>query len=163
MVSMKPGIPPRQRRSTALAKEKPAQPGPDMFAAYAKAPRRKRLSPWLLAATAIIILGVAAFLTQGYWFPRPPLTLISTESNGTLVITWNVDALRGMDHASMSVNDGGNLHTMTLDRSDLNQGFMRYTPKSERVAVKLSAGGASAISAWLSTPKPAPALPKEVE
>jgi hypothetical protein len=137
----------------------PARAGPDMFASYGKAPRRKGVNGWILAAAALLALGAAAHVTQDSWLPLPPLTLTSTESNGALVIRWNVDGLRGIDRASMFVNDGGNLHTITLDRFDLNQGFMRYVPKSERVAMKLSAGGRSAIAAWLSSEKPAPGNP----
>jgi len=138
----------------------PMRAGPDMFASYARAanaPRRIGAYRWILAAVAVLALGAIAYVTEDFWLPRPPLTLTSTESNGALVIRWNIDGLRGIDRASMFVNDGGNLHTLTLDRFDLNQGFMRYVPKSERVAVKLSAGGKSALAAWLSPEKPAPA------
>jgi len=129
---------------------------PDMFAFARPAPRRNKRLVWILGAAAMLAAGAAAFLTQDSWLPRPPLTLSSTESNGNLVIRWNVDALRGSYHASMFVNDGGNLQLLPLDRFQLNQGVLIYSPKSKRVTAKLSAGEASAIAVWLA---PAPAAP----
>jgi hypothetical protein len=142
--------------AAALAPTAPSQsvPGPDMFASYARAPRPTSTNGWVLSGAAMLALAAAAFVTQESWIPRPPLTLTSTESNGNLLIRWNVDALRGLDGATLFVNDGGSIQTLTLDRSQLNQGFMRYSPKSERVTAKLSAGGASAIAAWLSPNNP---------
>ena len=130
--------------------------GPDMFAFTGNAQRRKKRLAWVVGAAAMLAVGAAAFLTQDYWIPRPPLALSSTESNGNLVIRWNVDALRGIDRASMFVNDGGNLQSLPLDRFQLNQGVLIYSPKSERVTAKLSAGETSAIAVWLA---PAPAAP----
>jgi hypothetical protein len=57
----------------------------------------------------------------------------------------------------MFVNDGGNLQSLPLDRFQISQGMFIYSPKSERVTAKLSAGEASAIAVWLK-PVPAPAV-----
>jgi hypothetical protein len=86
------------------------------------------------------------------------LTLNSAQSNGHLTIRWNADALRGVDRASLYVNDGGSLQTLPLDRLQLNSGFLTYTPKSQRVTAKLDAGGTTAITAWFApAPPTAPA------
>ena len=83
---------------------------------------------------------------------RPPLTLTSSELDGSLVIHWNPEALRGIDHASMFVNDGGQpvpSVIATACRFQLNFGLLSYTPKSKRVTAKLEAGETSAVVAWL--------------
>jgi len=118
----------------------------------------------LLIAGAVLAGGMLAFFTQDYWMPKPPLTLNSTELNGTLLIRWNPDALRGVDHASMFVNDGGQPapSLIPLDRFQLNSGLLSYTPKSQRVTVKLDAGETSAITAWFASVTPASVTPASV-
>jgi hypothetical protein len=125
-------------------------------------PNKARLP--LLIAAAVLAGGTLAFFTQDYWMPKPPLTLNSTESNGTLLIRWNPDALRGVDHASLFVNDGGQPapSLIPLDRLQLNSGLLSYTPKSQRVTVKLDAGETSAITAWFAPVMPAPVTPAPV-
>jgi hypothetical protein len=76
------------------------------------------------------------------------LTLNSTESNGSLLFHWNADAIRRVEHASLKVNDGGQLRTLKLDRLQLKSGVLSYMPKSQRVSAKLDAGETSAITAW---------------
>ena len=143
---------PRDARPVA-----PVRPAvPDMFAFSGPPPRRKKRLVWIFAAAAVLAAGATAFFTQDSWLPRPPLALTSTESDGNLAIRWNIDALRGIYHASMFVNDGGNLQLLPLDRFQINQGILIYKPKSERVTAKLSAGESSAIAVWL---KPPPAAP----
>jgi hypothetical protein len=135
----------------------PVRPAvPDMFAFSGPPPPRNKRLVWIFAAAALLAAGAAAFFTQDSWLPRPPLALTSTELDGNLAIRWNIDALRGIYHASMFVNDGGNLQSLPLDRFQINQGILIYKPKSERVTAKLSAGEASAIAVWL---KPVPAAP----
>ena len=128
-----------------------------MFAFASGPPPRKKIPGWMLGVAALVALGAAAFLTQNSWYPRPPLKLTSAESNGNLVIRWNTDAFRGMDHGALSLNDGGTLQSLPLDRYQLNQGVYIYAPKSERVTAKLSAGDISAIAVWFAPP------PKEPE
>jgi hypothetical protein len=141
------------------AKPEPPPPlaGPDMFA-FTRPPEKKNGLGGILTTAAALALVVAGFfLAQNYWNPRPPLTLTSTPSDGKLLIRWNVDALRGIDRASMFVNDGGNLQSLTLARSQLDQGILVYIPKSQRVTAKLSAGDTSAIAVWLA-PQPEPSV-----
>ena len=154
-------VPPVLPAKALPVKALPVYPmaGPDMFVFPGNAPRRNRRFAWILGAVVIVAAGAAAFLTQDYWIPRPPLTLSSAESNGNLVIRWNVEALRGIDRASMFVNDGGNLQSLPLDRFQMNQGVFIYSPKSKRVTAKLSAGETSAIAVWLA-PAPVPDVPE---
>lgn len=149
---------PRETPRVVPVKAPPAKitADPALFAFAGGPPRRKARFLWIFGAVALLATGAGAFFTQDYWLPRPPLTLSSTESDGNLVIRWNVDALRGIDRASMFVNDGGDLQSLPLDRFQINQGVLIYKPKSERVTAKLSAGEASAIAVWL---KPVPAAP----
>lgn len=119
------------------------------------APKKSRLG-WILAAIACLALGAAAFMTRDIWNPRPPLTLTSTESDGNLAIRWNPEAFRGIDHASLSINDGGALRLFPLDRVQIDQGLYIYARRSDRVTARLSAGEISAIAVWFA---PAPANP----
>jgi hypothetical protein len=135
------------------------RPDPDMFAFTGPPPRRNKLPLWIGGVAILVALASAAWFTQDSWIPRPPLNLNSTELDGGLVIRWNANAFRGIDHASLFVNDDGELHTLPLNRFDVNQGVYHYThgPKSQRVTAKLAAGEESGIAVWLAPPPPAPA------
>jgi hypothetical protein len=137
----------------------PPRPDPDMFA-FATPPRRNKLPLWIGGVAILLALSAAAWFTQDSWIPRAPLNLTSTESAGNLVIRWNANAFRGIDHASLNVNDDGNLHELALDRFQLNQGVYHYThePKSQRVTAKLAAGEESGIAVWLAPAPPAPVV-----
>jgi len=111
------------------------------------------------AAAALLTLVGAAYVTRNDWLPRPPLALTSTEENGSLLVRWNPDALRGVEHASLLFNDGGQQTpaVVPLDRSQLVAGLYVYMPKSLRVTAKLDAGETTGITAWFAEqPKPAP-------
>jgi hypothetical protein len=147
---------------------KPATPSPhrpDVFPApdfvTLQRPRASKLRLGLLSAAGILVLGGTAFLTQDVWMPKPALTLTSTELDGSLVIHWNPEALRGIDHGSMFVNDGGQAvpSVIPLDRFQLKAGLLSYTPKSKRVTAKLDAGESSAVIAWFAPVTPASATP----
>ncbi len=145
-----------------------AKPSTSMFGRQGfEAPelrQRGKLHLALQIAASLMAVVLGAFLTRDYWMPKPPLTLNSTEFNGTLLIRWNPDALRGIDHASMFVNDGGQPtpSLIPLDRFQLNSGLLSYTPKSQRVTAKLDAGETSAITAWFAPVTPAPVTPAPV-
>lgn len=128
------------------------------------------LTPWLSGKNGRLALKIALPLlvvllvtlgTRQFWMPKPPLALEVTELDGTLLIRWNPDALRGVDHASMFVNDGGQRTPILipLDRFQLSSGLLSYRPQSKRVTAKLDAGDASAIGSWFAPPVPAPATP----
>ncbi len=129
-----------------------------MFAFAGPPPPRNKLPLWIGVVAILLALSAAAWFTQDSWIPRAPLNLTSTELNGDLVIRWNAAAFRGIDHASLNVNDDGNLHSLPLNRFQLNQGVYHYThgAKSQRVTAKLAAGEDSGIAVWLAPAPPAP-------
>ena len=117
-----------------------------------------RKLPLILAGAAtLLVTGTAAFFTQDFWMPKPPLTLTTSELDGSLLIHWNPEALRGIRHASMLVNDGGQAtpSVIALDQLQLKNGLLSYTPKSKHVTAKLEAGDISSIADWFA-PAPAP-------
>jgi hypothetical protein len=136
------------------------RPDPDMFAFAGPPPPRNKLPLWIGGVAILLALSAAAWLTQDSWIPRAPLNLNSTELDGDLVIRWNANAFRGIDHASLNVNDDGNLHSLPLDRFQLNQGVYHYShgAKSQRVTAKLAAGEESGIAVWLAPAPPAPVV-----
>jgi len=145
-----PAEPPESPRATSST-------FPGLLGAYGLEPpqprRRANKLIWVLAAASLSAAGGALFVTKDSWMPRPPLTLSSSASDGSITIRWNNEALRGVDHATLYVNDGGHLETLPLDRLRLNSGFLIYTPKSQRITAKMDAGGVTAITAWFA---PAP-------
>ena len=148
----------RSAQNSAPAQPIRPRPDPDMFAFASPPPRRNKLPLWIGGVAILLALSAAAWFTQDSWIPRAPLNLTSTEFDGNLVIRWNANAFRGIDHASLFVNDDGELHALPLDRFQLNQGVYRYThgPKSQRVTAKLAAGEDSGIAVWLAPAPPAP-------
>jgi hypothetical protein len=136
-----------------------SRPDPEMFA-FANPPRRNKLPLWIGAVAILVAVAAAAWFTQDSWIPRPPLGLNSTELDGSLVIRWNADAFRGINHASLFVNDDGNLHEVPLDRFQLNQGVYHYThgPTSQRLTAKLAAREDSGIAVWLAPARPPPVV-----
>lgn len=109
----------------------------------------------VIAAIVFVLAGLLAFLTQNSWLPRPPLKLAISEAAGVLTIRWNTPAVRGIDSASLFVNDGGKLRTLPLDAFVLKRGFLPYEPLTVRVTATLSAGDSKAMIAWFApVPKP---------
>lgn len=112
------------------------------------------------AAAALLAVVGAAYITRNDWLPKPPLALTSTDENGSLLIRWNPDALRGIEHASLLVNDGGQTSpsVVPLDKAQLISGLYIYAPRSLRVTAKLDAGETTGITAWFAEPPPKAAL-----
>ncbi len=141
----------------ALTSRSPLTVEPDFLL-----PRPKQASklPLIVAAVALLIaLVLGAYFTRDSWFPKPPLSLTFSEDHGSLVIHWDPDAVRGVNHASLYVNDGGQPTptVIPLDRLELDQGLFSYPRKSKRVTAKLDAGSTSSFSSWFA---PEPAAPK---
>jgi hypothetical protein len=134
------------------------RPAPDMFAFVGPPPHRNKLPLWIGGVAILLALAVAAWFTQDSWIPRAALNLNSTELDGDLVIRWNANAFRGIDNASLNVNDDGTLHSLPLDRFQLKQGVYHYShgAKSQRITAKLAAGEDSGIAVWLAPAPPAP-------
>jgi hypothetical protein len=117
------------------------------------------------AAAFVAIAGTSGFLLNRDWTAPapPPLELHSTDSDGTLVIRWNNDAVRDVDHAEMFIDDGGRVHAVPLDRSQLSLGELHYTRKSPHVTAKMNAGSAQAVTSFAAParrPKSAPEAPR---
>lgn len=152
------------------ASEGPAKPAgstvrrPVIFDAPPPPVRRFHISKRLLTAigvAAVLVLGLVCYLTRDAWLPRPPLSLTFSELDGSLLIHWDPQAVRGIDHASMYVNDGGQPtpEVIPLDRLQLNVGLLSYMPKSKRVTAKLAAGRTSAINSWFAPENPKSQMP----
>jgi hypothetical protein len=124
-------------------------------------PLRKRSKLYTvlpIAATALAVFA-AAYFTKDSWLPRPPLSLTSSEVSGSLLIRWNTDAVRGIDHATMYVSDGTTKEpqTVALDHFQLSSGLLNYTLKSQRVTAKLDAGDVNGITVWFAPASAEPA------
>jgi hypothetical protein len=115
----------------------------------ARKPRSRmvRLS-WVLLASAVVAGTGAAFFTRHDWMPLPPLHLSAADANGHLRFRWNRDAIPDIDHATLTVNDGGTPHTISLDRRQLDAGSVQYDRTSTRVDALLQAGGSTAQASY---------------
>ncbi|MDQ1473015.1 MAG: hypothetical protein QOJ99_4495 [Bryobacterales bacterium] len=126
----------------------------------AEFPPQKPWLPWVLAGVTLIAFGAGGWTTRYEWLPRPALTLAATDQNGHLSIRWNSDAVRGIDSAVLSLNDGGELHSYELNAHLLEAGVMRYDRKSPRVTATLRVGETRALAAFLDPAAPEQNPPK---
>jgi hypothetical protein len=159
-VTPQPVAQPISRPVPAPAAARPALSARPLFATQNAAPRRYWL-PWVFAGTLLCAGGgTAAWVTRNDWIPRPPLQLEATESNGQVTFHWNADAVRGLDGATLLVNDGGALHTFPLSQTRLEAGAMDYQRKSPRVTGTLRIGENRAIATYFEpVPETPPAAP----
>jgi hypothetical protein len=95
---------------------------------------------WVLLAFVLVAGMCAAFFTRHDWMPLPPLRLSASHAGGRLTIRWNRDALPGIDRATLTLNDGGEPHTIVLDSRQLDAGTVKYERKSAHVDALLQAG-----------------------
>jgi hypothetical protein len=102
-------------------------------------PRMRRLSR-VLAASLLVAGTGAAIFTRHDWMPAPPLRLSAADAGGKLTIRWNRDAIPGIDHATLTLNDGGEPQIIQLDSHKLDAGTVQYVRKSARVDALLQAG-----------------------
>ena len=112
-----------------------------------KRSRMGRLN-WVLAASALVAGTGAAFFTRHDWMPLPPLHLSAADANGHLTLKWNRDGLPDIDHATLTLNDGGQAHTILLDRKQLDSGSTQYERKSAHVDALLRAGDTTAQASY---------------
>lgn len=133
--------------------------GAPNFVANPKPSGKIRLT--LAAVAMVIVLAVVAYFTRDIWYPRPPLSLTFSVLNGSLLIHWDPDSVRGIRQASMYVNDGGQNtpSVIPLDALQLQTGQVSYTPKSNRVTAKLDAGDISAFDTWVAPEQKEPDKP----
>jgi hypothetical protein len=153
--SLREPKPKRERETVAWNPERPViQPLPTVsFETYratvVKEPPPKKVPVVAIAAAILIgIAGVVLVVMPGphQAAPRPPLVLHSTDAHGALTIQWNPDGVEGIDHASLFIDDGGRLHTIPLDRSQLTSGEFVYARKSRHVTATVTADGAEATT-----------------
>jgi hypothetical protein len=102
-----------------------------------------RLS-WVLAASVLVAGTGAAWFTRHDWMPRPPLRLSAADAGGKLTIRWNRDAIPQINSATLTLNDGGEAHTILLDSHRLDAGTVQYERKSNHVDALLQADGLKA-------------------
>jgi hypothetical protein len=101
---------------------------------------RMKLAGWALVASAIIAGTGAAFFMHPDWISTQPLRLTASDANGHLTIRWNPGSVRGIDHASLTFNDGGEPHTIELDSRQLDAGTAGYDRRSAHVDALMQAG-----------------------
>ena len=107
---------------------------------------------WALAAVLLVILSAAAFATRDYWIPGRDLGLRSSDAHGHLIIEWNRKAVRGIPRASLTVNDGSDTKTLTVEGSILHSGSLDYERKTDKVTVRMRAGAADETTTFNSAP-----------
>ena len=112
---------------------------------------------FLLAALAVALLAFL-YINRFTFLPRPPLEVTITEEAGQVTVRWNPEALQGVEEASMLINDGGQLQTLSLNRQLLSSGWVRAPRKSGRVIARLTAGDITGLTVW-SAPAPAAEIP----
>jgi hypothetical protein len=131
-----------------------------------KEPPPKNVPVVAIAAAAAVLISIAGVLLvilpgPHQTAPRPPLVLHSTDAQGALTIQWNPDGVEGIDHASLFIDDGGRLHTIPLDRSQLTSGEFVYARKSSHVTATVTADDAQATTEFTaSSGKPSPTAPR---
>jgi hypothetical protein len=111
-------------------------------AAQREGSRRRRLT-WTLAAATVIVAGIIGLMLSRFLTPSPPpppLVLQSSEVDGTLVLRWNNDAVKGIDHGEIFITDGDRARAVPLNRSQLSLGEWSYVRRSSRVTAAMTAG-----------------------
>jgi len=130
----------------------PSAAPPNLFQFAMPPVRQRRMSRlnWVLVASVVVAGVGAAFFTRHDWLPLPPLHLSAADASGHLTIRWNRDGLPEIDHGTLTLNDGGEAHTILLDRKQLDSGTAEYVRKSGHVDALLQAG---AVTAQVSYPE----------
>jgi proteasome lid subunit RPN8/RPN11 len=122
-----------------------AEPGQPLLQAATPPPAaarwKTRLAGWMLVVSAILAGAGAAFFTHPEWMFEQRLQLSASDANGHLTIRWNPGAVRGIAHASLTLNDGGEPHTIPLDTRQLAGGETSYERKSPHVDALMQADG----------------------
>jgi hypothetical protein len=135
--------PPEAPPSTSLSEFAQFAMGAASGAAPRPRSRMGRLS-WVLAASVLVAGTGAAWFTRHDWMPRPPLRLSAADAGGKLTIRWNRDAIPQINSATLTLNDGGEAHTILLDSHRLDAGTVQYERKSNHVDALLQADGLKA-------------------
>jgi hypothetical protein len=135
-------------------------PEPFSLPSFAAAPLPRGLH-WPAVAAPLLVVGIliAMFSTREQWLPRPPLDLRTAETNGNFAVEWNRAAVRGVDRALLTVNDGGATKKIQLDTSQLQAGAIPYSRQTPEVTATLDAGGIHASAKFVAPPPPLAAAP----
>jgi hypothetical protein len=121
-------------------------PGP-YAGPYEQQPKGRRF--WgIVGSTVVFLLILFAYLVKDAWLPKPVLKLDMSESHGTVTVTWNREAVAGVEQASLILNDGGQLHSALLDRKQLGSGQYQYNHKSDRVTAIMRSGDERVFAVW---------------
>jgi hypothetical protein len=116
-----------------------------------EAPWKSKIG-WVIVALLLIAVAAGAWITQDSWLPRPSLTLTSapasTNGGASLEIKWNPESVRGLDRASIFINDGGSLKEVPIDKRQLESGRFLYQLQSEHVTATMHAGDLRAITQY---------------
>jgi hypothetical protein len=130
-------------------------------------PVRKWNKPLIGGAIAAALLAAAggAYATRNSWLPKPPLNLTSTELDGSLLIRWNPDTVKGVAHGTMYISDGSGKQPdpVPLDRFQLSSGLLTYALKTKQVTATLDAGSVHDRTAWFAPPPATPEAPAPAE
>jgi hypothetical protein len=112
----------------------------------------------LYVLLSLVLVTLLAFLySNRFWFvSRPPLQIRLSVVGDQIDVHWNPEALEGLDEGTVTLNDGGQLQTITLDRRLLESGWVRAPRKSDRVIAKLTAGDVTGLSTWTPPDPPRP-------
>jgi hypothetical protein len=110
-----------------------------------------------VGAAALVLIAGGAWFTRPSWTPAPPVNLSSSELNGDLLIRWNADAVKGIDHGTMYIADGSGKppETVALDHFQLGSGLLNYKLKTKQATATLDAGSLHERTAWFAPPAPA--------
>jgi len=107
---------------------------------------------WVIVALLLIAVAAGAWVTKDFWLPRPSLTLtsapVSTNGGASLEVKWNPESVRGLDRASIFINDGGSLKEVPIDKRQLESGQFLYQLQSEHVTAIMHAGDLRAITQY---------------
>jgi hypothetical protein len=143
--------------SAPVPQEEPSEPPQAQSFAfnslfYEPEPAWKSKIGWVIVALLLIAVAAGAWITQDSWLPRPSLTLTSApaSANGgaSLEIKWNPESVRGLDRASIFINDGGSLKEVPIDKRQLESGRFLYQLQSEHVTATMHAGDLRAITQY---------------
>lgn len=144
------------------ARHRPAATNADLFGMPDALPLKPRNANKIFMAVviAVTLLAIAggAYFTRNSWMPKQPLNLTSTELNGSLLIRWNPDAVKGINSGTMYISDGsGNQpQAVELDRFQLGSGLLNYALKTKQVTATLDAGNIHERTAWFAPPPATP-------
>ena len=117
------------------------------------APRRKLSLPLIGSVVLLAVILILLFATREHWIPRPPLELRTAETDGHFSIEWNRDAVRGLDHAVLTVIDGTAQRPIQLDSRQLKAGAFPYTRQTTQLTATLDAGSIHASATFVPPPR----------